>query len=55
MDGLSFKAARFSGEIKIESSSSVVSTNDGGSTTVTSATNTLEDGFYQFSHHLQVK
>ena len=36
MDGLSFKAARFSGEIKIESSSSVVSTNDGGTTTVTS-------------------
>ena len=49
MDELSFKAARFSGEIKIESSSSVVSTNDGGSTTVTSATNALEDGFLSIS------
>ena len=49
MDGLSFKAARFSGEVKIESSSSVVSTNDGGSTTVTSATNALEDGFLSIS------
>ena len=29
--------------------SSVVSTNDGGSTTVTSATNALEDGFLSIS------
>ena len=49
LDGLSFKAARFSGEVKIESSSSVVSTNDGGSTTVTSETNAFEDGFYSIS------
>jgi len=49
LDGLSFKAARFSGEVKIESSSSVVSTNDGGTTTVTSATNALEDGFLSIS------
>ena len=46
IDGLSYQAARFSGEVKIESSSSVVSTNDGGSTTVTSSTNALEDGFF---------
>jgi hypothetical protein len=31
--------------VKIESSSSIVSTNDGGSTTETSATDALEDGF----------
>ncbi len=49
IDGLSYQAARFSGEIKIESSSAVVSTNDGGSTTVTSSTNALEDGFFSIS------
>ena len=49
IDGLSYQAARFSGEVKIESSSSVVSTNDGGSTTVTSSTNALEDGFFSIS------
>ena len=49
IDGLSYQAARFSGEVKIESSSSVVSTNDGGSTTVTSSTNSLEDGFFSIS------
>ena len=49
IDGLSYQAARFSGEVKIESSSAVVSTNDGGSTTVTSSTNALEDGFFSIS------
>ena len=49
IDGLSYQAARFSGEVKIESSSSVVSTNDGGTTTVTSSTNALEDGFFSIS------
>ena len=49
LDGLSFQAARFSGEVKIESSTSVVSTNDGGSTMVISTTNALEDGFFSIS------
>ena len=46
VDGNSFAAARFSGELQIESSSAISTSNDGGSTTVTGAQNSFNDGFY---------
>ena len=45
LDGNSFKAARFSGEIQIESSSAISTSNDGGTTTVTGTQNAFNDGF----------
>ena len=47
IDGESFAAARFSGELQIESSSSISTSNDGGSTTVTGSQNSFRDGFYE--------
>ena len=47
IDGESFAAARFSGELQIESSSSISTSNDGGSTTVTGSQNSFKDGFYE--------
>ena len=41
IDGESFAAARFSGELQIESSSSISTSNDGGSTTVTGSQNSF--------------
>ena len=46
IDGNSFSAARFSGELQIESSSAISTSNDGGSTTVTGTQNSFKDGFY---------
>jgi len=45
LDGNSYKAGRFSGELHIESSSAFTTSNDGGSTTVSSSQNSLKDGF----------
>jgi len=45
LDGNSYAAGRFSGELQIESSSAFTTSNDGGSTTVSSATNSLKGGF----------
>ena len=45
LDGNSFKAARLSGELQIESSSAITTSNDGGSTTVTATQNAFKDGF----------
>ena len=47
IDGDSFAAARFSGELQIESSSAISTSNDGGSTTVTGTQNSFKDGFYE--------
>ena len=47
MNGDSFAAARFSGELQIESSSAISTSNDGGSTTVTGTQNSFKDGFYE--------
>ena len=47
IDGESFAAARFSGELQIESSSSISTSNDGGGTTVTGSQNSFKDGFYE--------
>ena len=45
LDNTNFKAARFSGELQLSSSSAISTTNDGGSTTVTGVQNALNDGF----------
>ena len=45
LDGNSFKAGRLSGELQIESSSAITTSNDGGSTTVTGTQNAFRDGF----------
>ena len=47
IDGDSFAAARFSGELQIESSSAISTSNDGGATTVTGTQNSFKDGFYE--------
>lgn len=49
LDSSSFKAARFSGELLLNSSLSITTSNDGGSTTVSSSTNAFEDGYYNIS------
>ena len=46
IDGNSYAATRFSGELQIESSSAISTSNDGGSTTVTASQNSFKDGFY---------
>ena len=46
LDSSSYKAARFSGELSLESSISFSTSNDSGSTTVSSAQDALEDGYY---------
>ncbi|MAI60770.1 MAG: flagellar hook-associated protein FlgK [Rickettsiales bacterium] len=46
IDGNSYKAVKLSGELQIESSSAVSTSNDGGSTTVTGSQNSFRDGFY---------
>ena len=45
IDGNSYKAARLSGELQIESSSAITTSNDGGTTTVTGTQNAFRDGF----------
>ena len=45
LDNTNFKAARFSGELKISSASAISTSNDGGSTTVSGTQNALSDGF----------
>ena len=45
LDNTNFKAARFSGELQISSSSAISTSNDGGSTTVTGVQNAFSDGF----------
>ena len=45
LDGNSFKAARFSGELQLESSSTFSTTNDNGTTTVTGTQDPFKDGF----------
>ena len=47
IDGGGYTAARFSGELQIESSSAISTSNDGGSTTVTGTQNSFKDGFYE--------
>ena len=49
LDSTSFRAAKFSGELKLDSSSSFTTTNDGGSTTVSSIQNGFNDGFYNIT------
>ena len=49
IDGNSFKAARFSGELQIESSSAITTSNDGGSTTVTGTQDSFSDGFFNIT------
>ena len=49
IDGNSYEAARFSGEVQIESSSGFTTSNDGGSTTVSSAQDAFKDGFLSIS------
>ena len=44
IDGNSYAAARFSGELQIESSSAISTSNDGGTTTVTASQNSFKDG-----------
>ena len=46
IDGGGYTAARFSGELQLESSSAISTSNDGGSTTVTGTQNSFKDGFY---------
>ena len=46
IDGNSFKAVKLSGELQIESSSAITTSNDGGTTTVTGTQNSFRDGFY---------
>ena len=48
LDGNSFKAARFGGELLIESSSAISTSNDGGTTTVTGTQDAFKDGFKYF-------
>ncbi len=45
LDNTNFKAARFSGELKLTSSSAFSTSNNGGGTTVTGSQNALSDGF----------
>ena len=45
IDGNSYKAARLSGELQIESSSAISTSNNGGTTTVTGTQNAFNDGF----------
>ena len=47
--GVTNKAARFGGELQIESSGSITTSNDGGSTEVSSSQNALKDGFFSLS------
>ncbi len=45
LDNTNFKAARFSGELQISSSSAISTSNNGGGSTVTGVQNALNDGF----------
>ena len=45
IDGNSYKAVKLSGELQIESSSAITTSNDGGTTTVTGTQNSFKDGF----------
>ncbi len=45
LDNTNFKAARFSGELQISSSSAISTSNNGGGTTVTGVQNAFNDGF----------
>ena len=45
LDNTNFKAARFSGELKLTSSSAFSTSNNGGGTTVTGLQNALSDAF----------
>ena len=47
IDGSSYAAARFSGELQLESSISISTSNDGGSTTVSSSQDALKDGYFE--------
>ena len=49
IDGNSYKAVKLSGELQIESSSAITTSNDGGTTTVTGAQNSFTDGFYNIT------
>ena len=49
IDGNSYKAAKLSGELQIESSSAITTSNDGGTTTVTGTQNSFRDGFYKIT------
>lgn len=49
IDGSSYAAARFSGELQLESSISISTSNDGGSTTVSSSQNALKDGYFEIT------
>ena len=49
LDSSSFRAARFSGELLLNSSLSITTSNDGGSTTVSSSSNAFKDGYYNIS------
>ena len=49
IDGNSYKAVTLSGELQIESSSAITTSNDGGTTTVTGAQNSFKDGFYNIT------
>ena len=49
LDGNSYKAARFGGELLIESSSAISTSNDGGTTTVTGTQDAFKDGFLNIS------
>lgn len=49
VDGNSYAAARFSGELQLESSISISTTNDGGSTTVSSSQDALKDGYFELT------
>ena len=43
--GSTNKAARFGGELQIESSGTITTSNDGGSTNISSSANAFKDGF----------
>ena len=47
LDSTSYRAGRFSGELFLESSISISTTNDGGSTTVSSSQDATRDGYYE--------
>ena len=47
IDGTSYSAARFSGQLNLESSLSFTTTNDSGSTTVSSSQNSFKDGYLE--------
>ncbi len=47
--GSTNKAARFGGELQIESSGTITTSNDGGSTNISSSANAFKDGFFKIS------